>query len=148
MNCYTSGLLGIGMLGATFATMTTSEDEHDKLRNVLSDDLDKIYNKIVVERRNIYFQGLIAGLIISFILSRFMVFSSMFHKITFSLGITILVSVVFYFLMPKSDYMLNHLKNTKENKAWLDEYNTMKTRYLYGFILGSLSSIPLSYAFC
>ena len=50
--------------------------------------------------------------------------------------------------MPKSDYMLNHLTTQEENKAWLEVYKQMQQKYLIGFILGSLSAIPLSLILC
>lgn len=148
MNCYLSALIGIGLLCATFATMSVSENEHNKLRMIFSDQFDQIYNKIIIERRNQYFQGLLLGLVFSFVLLFFIKITNRFHRITFVLSITILTSVVYYLLMPKSDYMLNHLKSSEENKAWLNMYNSMKYRYLAGFLLGSLASIPISYAMC
>jgi hypothetical protein len=44
--------------------------------------------------------------------------------------------------------MLNHLTTEEENKAWLEVYVNMQQKYLTGFILGSLSSIPLSLILC
>jgi hypothetical protein len=71
-----------------------------------------------------------------------------FHRISLFLAITIPISVIYYLLMPKSDWMLNHLKTPEQNKAWLEVYKTMKYRYLIGFILGSLSAIPIAYSLC
>jgi hypothetical protein len=51
-------------------------------------------------------------------------------------------------LMPKSDYMLNHLKTSEENKKWLNVYNSMKSRYFIGFVLGILATIPLARTLC
>jgi hypothetical protein len=65
-----------------------------------------------------------------------------------SFGITGLTSVLYYCLMPKNDYMLNHLKTPEEIKAWLNIYKTMKRRYLLGLIFGLLSAIPISNSFC
>jgi hypothetical protein len=44
--------------------------------------------------------------------------------------------------------MLNHLKTPEEIKAWLKIYKKMKRRYLFGFVLGLLSAIPISNSFC
>ncbi len=148
MNCYTAGIIGIGMLAATFSTMTVSEDQHDVLRKTLSPKLTEIYTNISIERRNIYFQGLLFGLFVSYFLLRFTKTTNLFHRITFYLALTIPISVLYYFLIPKTDYMLNHLKTPEENKAWLEVYNYMKHRYIFGFIFGSLSAIPISYALC
>jgi hypothetical protein len=148
MNCYASGIVGLGMLGATFATMTVSEEQHDVLRKVLSPELDAIHSKIVAERRNLYMQGLLLGLIASYASLRLVPTRNLFHRITFVLAITILTSVLYYSLMPKSDYMLNHLKTAEENKAWLSVYKTMKHRYFLGMVLGSLAAVPIAYAMC
>ena len=108
----------------------------------------KVYNNIISERRNLYFQGLLLCLVISYFSLFFVKTVNRFHRITFFLAITILTSVVYYLLVPKSDYMLNHLTTSEENKAWLDVYNSMKHRYLIGFLLGSATSIPIANAMC
>jgi cytochrome bd-type quinol oxidase subunit 1 len=50
--------------------------------------------------------------------------------------------------MPKSDYMLRHLSTKEQQETWLDIYKTMKERYMIGFLLGVISSIPASFALC
>jgi len=50
--------------------------------------------------------------------------------------------------MPKSDYMLNHLKTQEQNKAWLEVYKEMQQKYIKGFLLGCLSAIPISLILC
>ena len=50
--------------------------------------------------------------------------------------------------MPKSDYMLKHLKTPEQNKAWLDVYLLFKQRHIAGFLLGALAAIPVSLALC
>ena len=150
LSCYLSGMVGIGMLGATFMTMSVNEEENNRFREVLSPDLVKVYNQIVIERRNLYFQGLILGLVISIFVLKSGIFrvTNMYHRATLFLAITIPISVIYYFLMPKSDYMLNHLKSSEENKGWLHIYRTMRQRYILGFVFGSLAAIPISHAFC
>jgi Sec-independent protein secretion pathway component TatC len=59
-----------------------------------------------------------------------------------------MVSVVYYFLIPKSDYMLNYLKTEEEIKAWLEIYKYMKLKYFLGFLFGFLSAIPIAYSMC
>ncbi len=50
--------------------------------------------------------------------------------------------------MPKTDYMLNHLKTPEEIKAWLEVYKTMKYKYLMGIIVGLMAAIPLTNSLC
>jgi uncharacterized protein YacL len=148
MNCYTLGILGLGMLFATYSTVSISNHEEKKLLDIFPPELDKIYIKIASERANIYFQGLILGLIISYLLLNSIKLTNSFHKATFFLAITLIISVLYYFIIPKSDYMLNHLQTQEQNKAWLGVYKNMQKRYILGFIIGCLSAIPISHAVC
>ena len=148
MNCYTSGIIGLGMLFATYSTVSISDDEEKKLLDIFPPELDKIYIKIAKERANIYFQGLILGLVASYLLLSLVSLTTAFHKATFFLAVTLITSVLYYFIVPKSDYMLNHLQTPDQNKAWLEVYKNMQKRYITGFIIGALSAIPISYAVC
>ena len=148
MNCYLSGIIGLGMLFASYSTMSISKQEKNRLIDIFPPELDKIYIKISNERRNIYFQGLLLGIIISYFILTLLNIKNLYHRITFFLAITLSISVLYYFFIPKSDYMLNHLTTEEENKAWLEVYVNMQQKYLTGFILGSLSSIPLSLILC
>jgi hypothetical protein len=148
MNCNVSALLGLGMIGASFSTMTVSQNQYNKFIDLLSPDLVKKYKNITHMRRDHYVQGIIIGLVLTyFILNKFPI-SNSFHRMMLSFGITGLTSVLYYCLMPKNDYMLNHLKTPEEIKAWLNIYKTMKRRYLLGLIFGLLSAIPISNSFC
>ena len=152
MNCYLAGTIGLGLLGATFYTMTAQPVVAVEYRNKLKHTSLDIYDKIVKERSAIYFQGLILGLVVSYIvlfrISPMKQVTNMFHRITMSLAIVVLVSSGYYCISPKSDYMLNHVTSGEESKAWLEMYKTMKHRYVMGFILGSCVAIPLVYSFC
>lgn len=148
MNCYVSAVFGLGMLAASFFTMSCSQEQRSKLRKTFSDDLNDIYDNIVIERRNIYFQGLLLGFFVAYFATTQIQFINTFHRVTFFLAVSLPIAVVYYFLMPKSDYMLNHLKTQEENKAWLDVYRTMQQRYFLGVLFGMLAAIPLGYALC
>ena len=151
MNCYLAGTIGVGLLGATFYTMT-AQPVANEYRSKLKQSSLKAYDNIVKERSNIYFQGLILGLVVSYLvlfrISPTKQITNMFHRITLSLAIVVLVSSAYYGISTKSDYMLNHVTNGEESKAWLETYKTMKHRYATGFILGSCVAIPLVYSFC
>ncbi len=136
------------MLGASASTMSVTEEQHNMLRNTFSDELDVIYGNIVIERRNQYIQGLLLGALIAYFVLMTVKLNNRFHKISLFVLITFMTGVVYYFLMPKSDYMLNHLKTPEQNKAWLEVYKTMKQRYFLGFVFGALAAVPLAYAMC
>jgi fructose-specific phosphotransferase system IIC component len=148
MNCYHSGVLGLSLLGGAVATLSVTEEQHNVLRNVLPENLDMIYEQIIIERRNHYIFGLVLGGILAFLVIKNVKTVNRFHRISLFVAITLMTSVVFYLLMPKSDYMLNHMKTQEENKAWLEIYKTMKQRYIIGIILGALAAIPLANSFC
>lgn len=148
MNCIASGIFGIAMLTASFATMSVSEEQQKYLKRKFSPRLNKIYCNIVKERRNLYLQGLLLGLVFGYFLSKVVHTTNHFHRTTLIVGVGLAVSVIYYFLMPKSDYMLNHLESVRQNKAWMKVYTTMKQRYFLGLVFGIIAAIPLSYAVC
>ena len=148
MNCYTAAIAGLALLGGSAATMTVTEEQHNVLRNVFSDDLDKIYEGIITERRNHYLIGLVLGLILSVAVTHNMRAMNYFTRLMMFFTITLATALLFYMLMPKSDYMLNHLKTPEENKKWLEVYKTMKSRYFIGLVLGALAAVPIASIFC
>ncbi len=148
MNCYISGIAGLALLGASISTMSVNKQQQNVLKSVLSDDLDKKYESIVIERRNHYIMGLVLGMIISFIVVNKVKSSNYFTRLSLFTMITLVTAVIFYMLMPKSDYMLNHLKTEQENKQWLQVYKTMQSRYFIGLVLGALSAIPIAHIMC
>jgi len=149
MNCLLSGLIGTGLLGASISTMLVTKEQTDQLRKVLSPELASKYDTIVKERTSHYIQGLLIGMVVAyFILLYVMKTTNRFYRISLFFGITLFTTALYYLLMPKSDYMLNHLKTEEENKAWLSVYKTMKYRYLIGFVLGALAAIPFATALC
>ena len=149
MNCYTAGIIGIGMLSASFATMSVNQEQQNFLRQKLSPELGNKYGEIVIERRNLYFQGLLLGFLVAFFLQKLIVNSmTQFHRVSFVIAVALPIAVIYYFLMPKSDYMLNHLKTPEENQAWLKVYNTMKHRYFLGLLLGMMAGVPIAMSMC
>jgi len=148
MNCTLSGILGVALLGGSIATMSVSRAQHDQLRQAFSGDLADRYDHIVRERRNLYLQGLALGAVLAFAASHWMTFDSPFHRVSFFVAVMLMVTLVYYSVVPKSDYMLQHLKSAEENAAWLKMYKTMKQRYTWGALLGALAAVPLGYALC
>jgi glycerol uptake facilitator-like aquaporin len=148
MNCFTSGLVGFAFVGASIATMLGCRQQTDKLRGVLSEEAAAAYEKIIKERTNQYIQGLLIGIVLSYVVLLNIKINNRFHKISVFFAITLLTTVMYYMLMPKSDWMLNHLKTEDETKAWLEVYKNMKARYFVGFVLGALAAVPLGNSLC
>ena len=148
MNCQISFIIGISLIGASIYTMTVSQDKINLLNNKLSSKLKNKYKNIIENRKNIYIQGLILGLIISYILLRNLNTSNKYYKVMSYFTITMIVTDFYYLLMPKEDYILNYLKTEDEKKTWLEIYKTMRNRYTFGMLLGFISSIPISNSLC
>lgn len=148
MNCLVSSVVGASLLGGSFLTLTVTDEQHDRLRQRLDDKLAEIYDAVAAERRNLYLQGLVLGVLVSFLVSRSLRPASRFHQVALYFAITLLVAVLYYSLMPKTTYMLEHLNTREQNLAWLDIYKTMKMRYIVGLLLGAAAAIPLANALC
>jgi hypothetical protein len=148
MNCYLSGIIGISLLLGTFSNMSVSKEQNKILKKVLNKDQIEIYNKIIEKRRNIYFTGILLGIFISYIITRSLKINNIFHKISLFSSITLFISIIYYSLSPKSNYILNYLKTENQIKAWLGVYNYMKWRHYIGILLGIISAIPIAYSLC
>ncbi len=149
MNCYISAMIGAGLITASYFTLSVTDEQEDKMKQVLSKELADKYEDIIEERRNHYLLGLAFGTLVAyFFFQSFPLIKNTFMKITSFFTVALTIAVVFYMLMPKSDYMLNHLKTEKQNKVWLEIYKTMKHRYFFGFALGAVAIIPFAQSLC
>ena len=57
----------------------------------------------------------------------------------FFIALVLGTTYIHFNLMPKSTYMLDHINNGEQAKAWLSIYKEMKFRCQLGMILGVLS---------
>lgn len=146
--CYLAGMLGLSLLGGSMVTLTVSKEQHLALVESLPADLVIKYEAIVKERRNHYIIGLVIGFLIAFIVSKIVHISNYFYRLSLFVFITLGFSATFYLLMPKSDYMKNHLKTDEEKQKFAEMNSLMKNRYTTGMGLGLLAAIPLSSILC
>lgn len=150
MNCFTSALIGIALLGGSLLTLTVPKSEHETLTKLLSKELANRYENILNERRNQYIQGLVIGMVVAGII--IYVYQAKvyqrFHKVVLFFAVTLFVAMIYYLLMPKSDYMLKHLQTNQQNRAWLDVYKSMQSRYIIGMILGAAAAVPIANSYC
>ena len=129
--------------------------EPDKTNfSILTENICKNkYENIIKERRDIYLKGYGLGLILAFIsLFLYEKFGGNdkrkgLNKVCFIGGITLLVNYFYYMLTPKSDWMLNHMGNQEEVKAWLQMYREMQYNYHAGLALGIIAVGILAFAF-
>ena len=103
--------------------------------------------KIVLERRNIYFQGYALG----FAISLFVIYNnyiklsssrtknqalSKFSLVCTVVSVTFIVSYFHYILHPKSDWMVKYLTTNQQKDAWLKIYRHMQLNCHIGAALG------------
>jgi hypothetical protein len=115
-------------------------------------DLQKRYDNISEERM----KSSVYGYILGFILSLFIIFYNLnFKRVRMnntSLVCTVmatcfLTNYFYYMLSPKSDWMLNHVSNSEQVKAWLQMYREMSYNYHAGLVLGIVAVGVFAFAF-
>ena len=150
ISCIISAVFIIGMI--YFYNMTDKSTIVKHYKEKLSSDLQKRYDIISKERMTISYQGYVLG----FILSLFIIFYNLKIKgvklSNFSLVCTVmatcfLTNYFYYILSPKSDWMLNHINDKDQVKAWLQMYREMSFNYHAGLVLGILAVGILAFAF-
>ena len=55
------------------------------------------------------------------------------------LGVTFTVHYFYYLIHPKTDWMLNHISDEVQTKAWLNMYKEMQRDYHVGLLLGLIA---------
>ena len=118
------------------------------------------YNKIVNERKEIYFKGYILGFILSFV---YIIFIKKYINNLMGLyknlgskpyilctvtAITFITNYFFYILSPKSDWMILHIDDKELKQEWLKVYRTMQKNYHLGFVFGILAVVFFTNFYC
>lgn len=150
MSCVSYCLLGAALLGSSILTMMTSKTSgvFSKFNNLLDDNQRQVYKSIVQERATIYVQSLILGLVLAILVVFNLKKLGQTPRVCLFILIALGTNYLMYSLYPKSTYMLEHLKSTEQNKAWLAIYKEMKLRCKIGLILGALGYLVLSRGIC
>ncbi len=150
ISCATSAIFLIGMI--YFYNMTGKSEIVKHYKSSLSSDLQKRYDKISEERLSISYQGYALGVILSLVI----IFYNLKIKGTKMNNVSLVCTVVatafvtnyfYYMLHPKTDWMLNHLQNKEEVRAWLQMYREMQYNYHMGLVLGIIAVGILAFAF-
>jgi uncharacterized protein YacL len=145
-----SAVFIIGMI--YFYNMTDKSTIVKHYKEKLSSDLQKRYDKIAKERMTISYYGYALGVILSLIIIFYNLKIKGAKMTTFALVCTVmatcfLTNYFYYMLSPKSDWMLNHMGNQEEVKAWLQMYREMSYNYHAGLALGIVAVGVLAFAF-
>jgi uncharacterized membrane protein YkgB len=150
LSCSISAVFIIGMI--YFYNVTGKSEIVKHYKATLSSDLQKRYDKISQERLMIGYQGYALGVILSL--------GIIFYNLKFKnakmsntalvctvIATTFVTNYFYYMLHPKSDWMLNHLQNKEEIRAWLQMYREMQYNYHMGLTLGIIAVGILAFAF-
>ena len=127
--------------GSAFMMLTGHSDtEFKKLYNSLSKEKKKAFDKIKKERMFIWIKASLLAIFISISFSKFhkYIFDSntSFNRSCINTLIFYGVQHLAYSIHPKSDWMLNHIDNNKQAKAWLSKYKSMQRKWHIGLLLG------------
>jgi len=138
MACYLSCFLAVAIISSSVAIMVSTRAKLVSHQFVATLDADQRsrYAAIVEERFRHYAIGAAVGLLLALVY--YMLAST--YKYDFSMCmfafIVVMTQYVFYRLMPKSDWMIRHLKNEKQIAAWQDVYQVMTRQSHVGFFVG------------
>ena len=121
------------------------------LQTILNSKQLMIHEKIVKERRDIYFKGYVLGIALSILL--IIVNKSVLNKkmknwsMICTVGaVTFTTNYLYYILSPKTTYMIQHLDNKQQINAWLKIYRTMQVKYHTGLVLGIVAIMVFAHA--
>ena len=147
MICGTTCIIALVFLIANIYTiLSCSNNKKDKIEflNVLSSEQKNTYEKLINERKNIYYMGYAVGILLSIIILFIMkkILKMRFNNISLVClvgSIVFVTNYLFYILYPKSDYMLLHLSDKRQITEWLKIYRKMQFKFHLGFVLGIIA---------
>lgn len=137
MHCYLCAASFIFLFSMVYMTVMKNTELLDDFKYTLryQGELQDRYEKIVNERRNIYYQGFIIGVVLSIIVL-FLFKMNMTYRICTATSITFIVTYFYYLFRPKSDYMILHMNDPRIREKWLEVYKHMQFNNHMGFFLG------------
>ena len=150
VSCSISLIFIIGMI--YFYNATSKSEVVKQYKTRLPKDLQIRYENISRERMMISYYGYGLGVLLSLVI----IFYNKKMKgkllsnaslVCIVLSVSFFTNYFYYMLSPKTDWMLNHVKNPEETKAWLQMYREMQFNYHLGLVLGIIALGVLAFAF-
>jgi hypothetical protein len=120
-------------------------DKKDDFMLTLNEDQKQMYKSIILERFKIYIFGMIFGLLLA--LTYVYIYNDDRYKVCKFVAIVLLTKLTFYYFYPKSDFMLYHLTEREQIKAWTDLYRNYKNAWRNSLILAVISYVLISFCF-
>lgn len=150
ISCAISAIFVIGMI--YFYNATGKSEIVKNYKAKMSKENQEVYERIVKERLSISYQGYALGFLISLIIILYnMSFKSRklntLPIICIIIATSFLTNYFYYILSPKSDSMLNYVKDNKEAKEWHTMYKEMQYNYHLGLALGIIAVGFMGFAF-
>lgn len=150
ISCTISTIFIIGMI--YFYNMTSKSKIVKEYKEKLPLDLKLLYEKLAKERMYISYYGYVLG----FLLSLFIILYNLKLKnqklnnisiVCIVMTTCFLTNYFYYILSPKSDWMLNHIKDQASAQAWLKLYRGMQFNYHFGLVLGIIAVGIFAFSF-
>jgi hypothetical protein len=141
-----SCLLAGGFIFASIYSMIVSKYNKKTINFIGTlDSVEQLemYNRVQSERLIIYLQGQILGMTLGVIYLFYFKNNSRYSYCYFSL-ITYIITIIYYLLKPKQHKMNDYLKTDEQRKLLEESNESMKTTYIFGFILGLIGYIVLA----
>lgn len=114
-----------------------------KLDDILDEKQRTIHDKIKKERLHHFYSGLGVGSVFGL----FILLSDIKMTSKFCLAglILILTTSIVYYILPKSDYMINHLDTKEKREVWMNVSRNFMKKKMIGFALSIIVyfSIPM-----
>ena len=150
VSCMISAVFIIGMI--YFYNRTDKSEIVKRYKETMPVELQKRYEKISKERMMLSYYGYGLGLLFSLLIIFYNVKIKANKMNTFPLVCTViatcfLTNYFYYILSPKTDTMLNYVKDKKDAQAWYTMYKEMQYSYHLGLVLGIIAVGFMSFAF-
>ena len=150
VSCMIAAVFVIGMV--YFYNMTGKSEIVKNYKKNLPADLQKRYEMITSERKILSYQGYALGVALSVCL---IIYNTQLRSERMSasgmvclvIATAFLTNYFYYILSPKSDWMLNHIDDQEQVKAWLAMYKSMSYNYHAGLALGIVAVGIFAFAF-
>ena len=114
----------------------------DNYKNDLDDKLLRRYKKINQERMNHFFIGIVVAIVASFVYySKMPVDTPKMEMVNVVVLFLLLIPMIVYKILPKSDYMLKHNQTRGDYRDWFKIYLCMKNKSISGFLVGFCASM-------
>jgi uncharacterized membrane protein YkgB len=150
VSCSISLIFIIGMI--YFYNATSKSEVVKQYKTRLPKDLQIRYETISRERMMISYYGYGLGVLLSLVIIFYNIkmkgkLLSNASLVCIVLSVSFFTNYFYYMLSPKTDWMLNHVKNPEETKAWLQMYREMQFNYHLGLVLGIIGVGVFAFAF-